>query len=77
MKTVAVWLMLSLSHPNAEQLQFPSQSACEHYAHEVYWRQEQAWQHAGSVKEERPVQAKCVKTNIQLESDDAASRRGH
>lgn len=71
MKTVVVWILISLQGGTADPLKFPTQSDCQRYAHEVYWQQTQYWQRSGHNPNTEPVEGRCVKTNIVLQSDDA------
>lgn len=63
MKTAIVWIMLSfVPGQQCQNLKFPTQQSCEHFAHDFDWQARKA-----DVKAPPSV---CVKTNIVVESND-------
>lgn len=65
MKTAIVWIMLSfLPGQQCHDVQFPTQQACEQFAHQADW----AYQQATHDKQFAP--SKCVKTDIVVKSDE-------
>lgn len=65
MKTAIVWIMISfLPGQQCQNVQFPTQQACEQFAHQVDYGYQQADPSAHRVP------SKCVKSDIVVKSDE-------
>lgn len=62
MKTIAVWFLVSfLPNSHCYDMRFPTQQACEQFAHQLDFKYQQA-------TKQRTEPSSCVKTNIVVKS---------